>query len=133
MRLAAVLVALLAACSDDGSNANDVLPRRAAEERARADLARAEQARAEEMARLRERETAELKAHVEGLIAAMTEDDAQMSDAERQLAAATTQADRDAVRARIDELRRQQRELQTRLDKIKAGVKLKCPPDQPLC
>ncbi len=86
-----------------------------------------------ELREQKERETAELKATVNGLIAAQKDLDKQMAESERQLAAATSQADRDKVAARQADIRRQQREAQARLDKVKAGVKLRCPPDQPLC
>ncbi len=79
------------------------------------------------------KETAELKAQVDGLISALSDLDNQMKESERQLGAASSQADRDKVAARQAEIRRQQREAQARLDKVKAGVKLRCPPDQPLC
>jgi hypothetical protein len=106
-------------------------------EKAEADKKRQEaELRAEQDRKIREqkeKETAELKATVDGLIAAQKDLDNQMRESERQLAAATTQADRDKVAARQAEIRRQQREAQARLDKVKAGVKLKCPPDQPLC
>jgi flagellar basal body-associated protein FliL len=106
-------------------------------EKEEADKKRAEaELRAEEDRKIREqkeRETAELKATVDALIAAQKDLDNQMRESERQLAAATSQADRDKVAARQAEIRRQQREAQARLDKVKAGVKLKCPPDQPLC
>jgi len=95
--------------------------------------AQIEQAKAEKLAKQKEQETAELKAQVDGLIAALGELDNQMKESERQLASATSQADRDKVAARQAEIRRQQRVAQDRLDKVKAGVKLKCPPDQPLC
>ena len=64
---------------------------------------------------------------------ALADLDNQMKESERQLTAATSQAERDKVAARQAEIRRQQRAAQERLDKVKAGVKLKCPPDQPLC
>ena len=106
-------------------------------EKAEADKKRQEaELRAQEDRKLREqkeKETAELKATVDALIAAQKDLDNQMRESERQLAAATSQADRDKVAARQAEIRRQQREAQARLDKVKAGVKLKCPPDQPLC
>lgn len=106
-------------------------------EKAEADKKRQEaELRAEQDRKIREekeKETAELKATVDGLIAAQKDLDNQMRESERQLAAATSQADRDKVAARQAEIRRQQREAQARLDKVKAGVKLKCPPDQPLC
>jgi len=86
-----------------------------------------------EIAKQKDQETRELKATVDALIAAQKDLDNQMRESERQLAAATSQADRDKVAARQAEIRRQQREAQARLDKVKAGVKLKCPPDQPLC
>jgi colicin import membrane protein len=88
---------------------------------------------AERIAKQKEQETAELKAQVDGLIAALADLDNQMKESERQLTAATSQAERDKVAARQAEIRRQQRAAQERLDKVKAGVKLKCPPDQPLC
>lgn len=106
---------------------------KADEEARRRQAAQEEQAKAEAIARQKEIETAELKAQVDGLIAALADLDNQMKESERQLAAATTQADRDKVAARQAEIRRQQREAQARLDKVKAGVKLRCPPDQPLC
>ena len=81
----------------------------------------------------RERETGELRAMVDALKAAQRELDKQMRESEQELAAATTQTDRDRVAERQREIRRQQREAQARLDKVKAGVKLRCPPDQPLC
>jgi hypothetical protein len=86
-----------------------------------------------EIAKQKDRETAELKATVDALIAAQKDLDNQMRESERQLAAATSQADRDKVAARQAAIRAQQREAQARLDKVKAGVKLRCPPDQPLC
>jgi hypothetical protein len=86
-----------------------------------------------EIAKQKDRETAELKATVDALIAAQRDLDNQMRESERQLAAATSQADRDKVAARQAAIRAQQREAQARLDKVKAGVKLRCPPDQPLC
>jgi hypothetical protein len=106
-------------------------------EKAEADKKRQEaevaREKADQISKQKEKETAELKATVDGLIAAQKDLDNQMRESERQLAAATTQADRDKVAARQAEIRRQQREAQARLDKVKAGVKLKCPPDQPLC
>jgi hypothetical protein len=102
-----------------------------ADKKARAAQEQSEKDR--EIARQKEIETAELKAQVDGLIATLTDLDNQMKESERQLAAATSQADRDKVAARQAEIRRQQREAQRRLDKVKAGVKLRCPPDQPLC
>ena len=100
---------------------------------ARQRQADADRVKAEEIAKQKERETAELKAQVDGLIAALADLDNQMKESERQLSAATNQAERDKVAARQAEIRRQQRAAQERLDKVKAGVKLKCPPDQPLC
>jgi hypothetical protein len=105
-----------------------------------ADEAAAKQRRADEdrekaeaVAKQKEKETAELKATVDNLIAMLSDLDNQMKESERQLAAASSQAERDKVAARQAEIRRQQRAAQDRLDKVKAGVKLKCPPDQPLC
>jgi len=95
--------------------------------------ARIEADEAKKKAAQKDRETEELKRTVDALIAAQKDLDGQMRESERQLAAATSQADRDKVAARQAEIRRQQREAQARLDKVKAGVKLKCPPDQPLC
>jgi hypothetical protein len=106
-------------------------------EKAEADKKRQEaeiaREKADQVAKQKEKETAELKATVDALINAQKDLDNQMRESERQLAAATSQADRDKVAARQAEIRRQQREAQARLDKVKAGVKLKCPPDQPLC
>lgn len=107
--------------------------RKADEEAKRRQAAQEEQAKAEAIAKQKEKETAELKAQVDGLIAAIADLDNQMRESERQLAAATSQADRDKVAARQAEIRKQQRLAQERLDKVKAGVRLKCPPDQPLC
>ena len=90
-------------------------------------------AKAEGIARQKQIETALLKAQVDGLISALSDLDNQMKESERQHAAATSQADRDRVAARQAEIRRQQREAQARLDKVKAGFQLRCPPDQPLC
>lgn len=89
--------------------------------------------KAEKIAKEKEQETAELKKTVDNLIAMLSDLDNQMKESERQLAAASSQAERDKVAARQAEIRRQQRAAQDRLDKVKAGVKLRCPPDQPLC
>jgi flagellar basal body-associated protein FliL len=107
--------------------------READESAAKERAAQIEKEKAEAVAKQKEQETAELKAQVDGLIAAINDLDNQMKESERQLAAATTQADRDKVAARQAEIRRQQRVAKERLDKVKAGVKLRCPPDQPLC
>lgn len=102
------------------------------ESRAR-QAAQVEEAKAKEIAKQKEQETAELKKTVDNLIAMLSDLDNQMKESERQLAAASTQAERDKVAGRQAEIRRQQRAAQDRLDKVKAGVKLRCPPDQPLC
>ena len=57
----------------------------------------------------------------------------EMADADQALAAASTKADRDRVAGQQAEIRRKQAEAQKRIDKVRAGVKLRCPPDQPLC
>jgi hypothetical protein len=92
-----------------------------------------EAAEAKKKADAAEAEKVALKQTVDALIAASEDLDRQMKESERQLSAATSQADRDKVAARQAEIRRQQKVAKDRLDKVKAGVKLRCPPDQPLC
>lgn len=92
-----------------------------------------EAAEAKKKADAAQAEKEELKRTVDSLIAASEDLDRQMKESERQLEAATSQADRDKVAARQAEIRRQQKVAKDRLDKVKAGVRLKCPPDQPLC
>ena len=53
--------------------------------------------------------------------------------ADRDLLAAKTQAQRDAVAARQAELRLEQAKVQADIDRARAKIKPKCPPDKPLC
>lgn len=106
----------------------------------KADQAAIDKRRADEMAaeadkarKAAEQAQADLKRQVDDMTAELGKLDDQMRESERQLAAASTNAERDKVAARQAEIRRQQREAQAKLDKIKAGVKLRCPPENPLC
>jgi len=64
------------------------------------------------------------------LIGALAEE---QRSAERTLAAAGSTEARQAAAAQLRAIRVKQADVQRRLDAIKAGVALKCPPDQPLC
>jgi hypothetical protein len=126
-------VLALAGCGDDGSgDPVNVVKQKAVQERMRAE-AELERDRAEAIAREKERETAQLKAQVDNLIAEMTKLDEEMTAAQTALAAATSEAERETAMGRIGEVRARQQLVRERLDKVKAGVRLKCPPDQPLC
>lgn len=52
---------------------------------------------------------------------------------EQRLAAARTKAERKQVAAAREEVQRTQAEAKARLNKVRAGIRLKCPPNQPLC
>jgi hypothetical protein len=126
-------VLALAGCGDDGSSdpVNRV-KREAVRDRMRAE-AEMERDLADARAKAAERETAKLKAQVDGLIEVSEQLNAEMMAAQADLAAARSEAERAAVQAKMTEIRARQRVAQERIDKVKAGVKLKCPPDQPLC
>ena len=86
-----------------------------------------------EIARAKERETAELKAQIDAIIAQRERLDFDVVMAETDLRAARSEAERAAAQAKISEVRRHQKALQERLDTLKAGAKHHCPPDNPLC
>ena len=127
-------VLALAGCGDDGSAEPGYRERKELEkQRALMEEAVLERDKAEALARAKERETAELKAQVDALIAEMTELDVQMNLAQAELAAARSEAERATAQAKMSEIRARQKQVRDRLDRVKAGVKLKCPPDKPLC
>ncbi len=122
-------VLALASCGDDGSND----PRQSARDDRMRHAAELRRDHAEAIARAEERETAELAKLVDVLIAEQDKIFAEMVRAEAALAAARSEAERTAALAKITELRARRKMAQERLDKVKAGVKLECPPDQPRC
>jgi Tfp pilus assembly protein FimV len=107
-----------------GDNAAKDKQKRAAE--AAAEVDRKKAAQAENERRELARQLDELNSTVEAL-------NKEMAAADQALAAASTKADRDRVAGQQAEIRRKQAEAQARINKVRAGVKLKCPPDQPLC
>ncbi len=54
-------------------------------------------------------------------------------EATLELEAAKTQAARDAAAARLTAIREEQRTIQAEIENRRNRMKLKCPPDQPLC
>lgn len=128
--LALVGALVLAACGDDSSSDPRQARREAIEARAQAEY---EQAQSMRWAAMANDEARKLKEQVDAVTAELGKLDAQMKEAELQLTEAKTAAERDLIARRLGPLHTKQRELIARLDKIKAGVKVKCPPDNPLC
>jgi hypothetical protein len=108
------------------SNAKDAADRR----RRDAEHSAEKDRRAKERAQADQRELARQLDEVNATVADLNKE---MAEAGKALAAASTKADRDRVAAQQAAIRRKQAEAQARINKIRAGVKLKCPPEQPLC
>lgn len=124
---AAVVAAVVAVVLMVRSNtASDEADRRARASEAAKLEANVKREKAEAEQRELARQLTELNTTVEAL-------NKEMADADNALAAASTKADRDRVAAQQAEIRRKQAEAQARINKVRAGVRLKCPPDQPLC
>lgn len=131
MGLAGAL-ALAAACGSSKESEE-----RARVERAEADVvtehARMEELAARVKATAAEEQMRSLARDVRALESAMKTLDDRLATTTAALAAAKTQEDRDRVAARLADIQRDRAELQARIDKFRAGLSLRCPPDNPGC
>ena len=140
MRRLVLVVLALAACGSSSDREEDLRRReREVELKEREQLlreyeaAKSDRDRASDDLRNAEAMQRTIEQEVEAFRAKIIDLGAQLDEANAALVASRTAAGRDAASARVAELQRQRDAIQAEIDKRRAKVKPKCPPDQPLC